>query len=1236
MIKTIFLTKSKETKKETTQEEQENLKVVQPDPKYKDLKQREEGLKVREKIRSHSKLKEGESYYLLPLNFWKSWKKYVDYENLSDSDEEFETNYPRPVTINSSELLDSEKNLKPKLVDSLDYHLVHESAWELLLKFYGGGPPICRNVIVYGYSKTAIVEVYPYNLTVIHDVEEKPSLQLVLSRKTLIKDLIEMSSKHFKVESSKMFLFDYSIQIKGREFLFKNDTIASAYINDGHSLLLSNKEKKMQQITSSSNTRYNYYGNNYISKPKHKGCTGLNNLGNTCFMNSGLQCLLHAIPLIEYFYNGNYLKEINENNPIGMGGKLANTFGNLVKEYWDGKYSELSPKNFKYILGQFASQFVGYNQQDSQELIAFVLDGLHEDLNRIIKKPYIQAPIKDENETLQEFSDFSWKTHKKRNDSIIVDLFQGQLKNRLHCPFCNKISIKFDPYTFLSLPLPGTLEFKKQITLIFQDPEKNPIKYGIITKKKDGLDGVLAEINNLSGVKKENILLVEVYNQKINKKITNDSRLFNLEENDQLIAYEITTFPEEEFLKIKTLENELIEKNQDVNKENENENENNNRENKENENENENGNGNEIEIKMGNESNVNLIPESADNADNADNADGISDYSDDSSDYYYANDDSLNMANSNSVSNKKEKEKKIVTTIYLELRLKKMGKRETYYKQRTPRYEEHYIGLPRLISLMPKTYSYDELMEYIFPRIKDLIPTVKIDQKKEENNLKQSKITRQKVNEWKNYKNKTRLEHEKRKEQKRQKKIQELKEKEKKKEEREIEKEKEKEKVQENKEKKKNEEINKEKEKKINIEDADAMDGCESGSGYSQSSSYSESEEDNVADHINQNQSAQTYYNIVVSSSEEEDEDPKRSKLNNELEFKDYLYSKWGFYENVLHPFFHIYQTKKYPPVHIKKDSTIKLTQNTTFEIYWNPNLYDNEASENENENEKDNEKENEKENENENENENTKKNFGSKFKLFDSHKTYNDLIEESKEKKKKVINLEHCLDLFNSEEKLGIDDKWYCNNCKEHVQAMKKFDIWTAPEILIFQLKRFSYTSSQRKKISDLINFPEEIDLKKYIKSEKCADKKYRLFGVSNHYGRIGGGHYTAYVKNPTTNKWYHYDDSSVSDMDNFKKVVTSAAYVLFYRRMKEDDQDLKIIPKMFQENVNNKEDEKNIKNDQKNEAEEDENNNDNDNKNENENENEIEKEIENEKENEKNENENENKMEIEIEMEK
>lgn len=61
-----------------------------------------------------------------------------------------------------------------------------------------------------------------------------------------------------------------------------------------------------------------------------------------------------------------------------------------------------------------------------------------------------------------------------------------------------------------------------------------------------------------------------------------------------------------------------------------------------------------------------------------------------------------------------------------------------------------------------------------------------------------------------------------------------------------------------------------------------------------------------------------------------------------------------------------------------------------------------------------------------------------------------------------------------------------------------------------------------------------------------------YDLFGVSNHFGGVGGGHYTAFAKNSLNNKWYSFNDSSCGET-NTSRIVSDAAYNLFYR-MRDD----------------------------------------------------------------------------------
>ncbi|CAJ0920585.1 unnamed protein product, partial [Ranitomeya imitator] len=129
--------------------------------------------------------------------------------------------------------------------------------------------------------------------------------------------------------------------------------------------------------------------------PTEKGATGLSNLGNTCFMNSSIQCVSNTQPLTKYFISGRHLYELNRTNPIGMKGHMAKCYGDLVQELWSGTQKNVAPLKLRWTIAKYAPRFNGFQQQDSQELLAFLLDGLHEDLNRVHDKPYVELKDSD-------------------------------------------------------------------------------------------------------------------------------------------------------------------------------------------------------------------------------------------------------------------------------------------------------------------------------------------------------------------------------------------------------------------------------------------------------------------------------------------------------------------------------------------------------------------------------------------------------------------------------------------------------------------------------------------------------------------------------------------------------------------------------------------------------------------------------------------------------------------------
>jgi ubiquitin carboxyl-terminal hydrolase 4/11/15 len=124
-------------------------------------------------------------------------------------------------------------------------------------------------------------------------------------------------------------------------------------------------------------------------------------------------------------------------------------------------------------------------------------------------------------------------------------------------------------------------------------------------------------------------------------------------------------------------------------------------------------------------------------------------------------------------------------------------------------------------------------------------------------------------------------------------------------------------------------------------------------------------------------------------------------------------------------------------------------------------------------------------------------------------------------------ITLYDCLNNFMIEETLSGNDKWYCSKCKDHVVATKKMEVYRTPEILIIHFKRFSHNRSSMfgsKKINDKIDFPVEgLNMTNYVLNSKDGKKIiYDLYAVSNHFGSLSGGHYTAFAKNPIFKKWY------------------------------------------------------------------------------------------------------------------
>lgn len=1073
---------------------------------------------IQELIQINNNGKEGNLWYLISTEYL---EKFLNLPEVTTLDQLKERLGP----IDCSTIVDANGNLFPENQEPVGTYNISPEIFEYLSKWLGiVGEPVKRYLITNPETNETEVERFP-PVFYVHQLGKKsasnssyysrsqnthpPPFPIIISRTKTFGDLIDSirvgvlkSPKSSKQEFRLWFINskninDYPCSITLANFC--NDIPSKTLVHAGlldatlksqgissntfHVMveLLDSKNKFPIDLYWSQVDLDNYDIDHLLSKC---GSLGLNNLGNTCYMNSALQCLLHVPEINYYFFYNLYKRELNPDNPLGNHGDVANSFGALLRQAFDssssGKHSSsIAPREFKSTIGRYSSMFSGYMQQDSQEFLSWLLDALHEDLNRIYKKPYCEKPeLKDEEvfdpQAITRLGQTCWDQHKKRNDSVIIDLFTGLYQSTLICPTCSKTSITFDPFNDLTLPLPISKKWYHSFTVVDLSDEGTVLggprilKLEVELNKNSNYDELIKYLAKFLNVPKHELFLYEVFRNTFysdfqldyNKNkfmpigdIIRDSDevhvyciphdpatdiivpVFNsVEDPDK--SYNMTEMFGIPIFVVLNKETEvtsfgLIRK--------------------------------KLEEKVKILTKLNLTEEYdklKTNSENFTHKDFynhkdfpfISNDADEVDDDGYNSDISLASpyvgANIGfTIKYAHEAPQKTSNTGVRQRFNIGLGKNSKSNERviNAPLNKRTFNDFKPLAEELPelkrKYYHYTDYGRELDQEMEDLAEEVN-------NGLEAEAFKAQKDDE----------------------------------------------------------------KGEVSSSASDSTQKTQEEDGFV------------LVEHSN---STEVPPKSAISSSDEDTEsDQPLGSLMYESSTALAIPPPTTYSDSIKPSNENSPATSSVSsPTHGENNHPTLVTKDTILLCDWDPSIYQQFF-------------------------ENEQMQSWNNVPLIPNPELEHNKVKFERQRNSKV-SLYDCLKDFSTPEVLGEHDLWYCPKCKDHKQATKSIQLWSTGDILTIHLKRFHSARAFSDKIDIVVDFPiEGLDISPFIANPESSNNIYDLIAVDNHYGGLGGGHYTASAKNFRDNNWYYFNDSRVSKIDDPKECVSNAAYLLFYRK--------------------------------------------------------------------------------------
>ena len=425
------------------------------------------------------KLEPGEPAYAISLPWFRKWKKYVDF------DEKNAEEISRPGPIDNTAFSTEDLKIKEKSILNFDFDVIPKAIWDTLFSWYSGGPVI-EIEVAYDPVREKNVPVFKYSNYRIFFKNEFKVIQISKYKK--VKELADAAFEVFGLDKVLYHIRNFEGQIKGE--IFEEEKIICQYsLTDGQEILIeSNNDEEVapmpktelyiaphSQSVCGLNKQTTVHSADIIGKkvaqihPKKAvsclefseltrplpGTSGLLNLGNTCYMNSVIQCLFHIPSLLHFFESVDWT-----NYP--MRGQTLGRFVELLKVSWSGTISICNPHELKDVIDDVAPEFKGRDPHDAHEFLTTLLKHVHDDMNIATGKP---QSVRNTLDPLR-----AWNAMKQTDNSPIIDMFFGMCKHSLCCPLCGNKQFMFEPFMSLQLPLPQ----RKVVTVQFIFVPANP------------------------------------------------------------------------------------------------------------------------------------------------------------------------------------------------------------------------------------------------------------------------------------------------------------------------------------------------------------------------------------------------------------------------------------------------------------------------------------------------------------------------------------------------------------------------------------------------------------------------------------------------------------------------------------------------------------------------------------------------------------------------------------------